>query len=45
MLSKRCMGYLAHIVSTVDELVLSLQNTLVVYEFQDVFPNNLPRLA
>lgn len=45
ILSKGCMGYLAHIVNKMDKLVLSLQNTSLVYEFQDKFPNNLSGLA
>lgn len=45
MLSKGCTGYLMHIVSKVDKSITSLQNTPIVCEFQDVFSNNLLRLA
>lgn len=45
MLSKRCPSYLTHIVSKVDGSILSLQDTLIVYEFQDMFLDNLSRLA
>lgn len=34
-----------HIMNKMDELVLSLQNTPIVSEFQDMFSNNLPGMA
>lgn len=45
ILSKRCLGYLAHIISKVDELIANLQTTLIVCEFQHVFLVNLLKLA
>lgn len=45
MLSKRCPSYLTHIVSKVDGSILSLQDTLIMYEFQDMFLDNFSRLA
>lgn len=34
-----------HIMNKMDELVLSLQNTPIVCEFQDMFSNNLPGMT
>lgn len=34
-----------HIMNKMDELVLSLQNTPIVCEFQDMFSNNLPGIT
>ncbi|XP_044502571.1 uncharacterized protein LOC123223472 [Mangifera indica] len=46
MLSKGCIGYLAHVVNKSNsESTLNVKNTLVVYEFLDVFPDNLSGLA
>lgn len=45
MLSKGCIGYLVHMVNKVNESIPSLQNTPIVYEFQDLFVDNLSRLG
>lgn len=45
MLSKRCIGCLAHIMNKVDKSIPSLQSTPIICQFQDIFPNNLPELA
>lgn len=45
ILSKRCMGYLVHVTSKINESVLNLQSTSNVCKFLDVFSNDLPRLA
>lgn len=37
ILNKGCTRYLTHMVNKVDESILSLQNTVIVSEFQDVF--------
>lgn len=46
MLNKRCVGYLAYIGNRVDiELGPNVRGTLMVYEFPNIFLNNLLRLA
>lgn len=46
MLSKECIGYLAHVVSKSDsKSTLSMEDTSAICEFLNVFLNNLPRLA
>lgn len=42
ILSMGCTGYLAHIINKVDESILSLQDTPIVCEFQDLFLDNQP---
>lgn len=44
MLSKGYIGFLAHMVSKV-KLGLSIDDTLVVWEFPNVFLKELPKLA
>ena len=43
LLHKGCEGYLAHVIDT-SASEINLENVLVVYEFPDVFPDDLPRL-
>lgn len=45
MLSKWCKGYLVHIVSKLDEIVLGVRDTAMVQKFSNVFPDSLLRLA
>lgn len=44
MLSKGCIGFLAHMVSKV-ELSPNIDKILAIRKFPDVFPNELSRLA
>ena len=43
LLLKGCQGYLAHVVDTRKE-VLKLDDILIVREFPNVFPEDLPRI-
>lgn len=45
LLSESYTGYLQNITSKFDDLVPSLQSTLIVCEFQDMFLDKLSRLA
>lgn len=45
MLSKGCMVYLAHIVKKTNDTILDLSKTPIIYEYPNVFPNSLSRLA
>ena len=44
LLEKGCMGYLANIMDTREELKVKPEEVLVVNEFPDVFPEDLPGL-
>lgn len=45
MLSIGCIAYLAHVFNRPDKVVSSVEDTLVVKKFAEVFYDNLSRLA
>lgn len=45
MLRKGCLGYLAHIMNKINEVVSGVKDTLVVQEFPDVFLDSFSRSA